>query len=161
MAWKTELVQLVRNIIGDTDIDSPTYTDERLQEVILTSAQLLQGDVDFSQDYTVDIDQCTLTPDPTTTGSKDNDFINLVALRTSCIISNSEFRTAANKAYNFTDGPSKIDGRDVAESTYKFAQTICQAFENAKKAYRAGNSTAGAIIVSPYRVYDIGYTRRR
>jgi hypothetical protein len=160
MAWKTELVQLVRNIIGDISLDSPTYTDERLYEVILTSAQLLQGDVDFSVDYTIDIDQCTLSPDPTTT-PKDNDFINLVALRTSCIISNSEFRTAANKAYNFVDGPSKIDGRDVAESTYKFAETICKAFENAKKAYRAGNSTAGAIIVSPYRVYDTSYTRKR
>ena len=160
MAWKTELVQLVRNIIGDTDISSPTYTDERLQEVIMTSAQLLQGDVDFSQDYTIDIDQCVLSPDPTITGSKDNDFINLVALRTACIIANSEFRTAANKAYNFVDGPSKIDGRDVAESLYKLAQDICSAFENAKKAYRAGNSTAGAIIISPYRVYDYSHRRR-
>ena len=155
------MVQIVRNILGDVSADSPTYSDERLMEVILTSAQLLQGDVDFSQTYTIDIDECVLTPDPTITGAKDDDFINLVSLRTACIIANSEFRTAANKAYNFVDGPSKIDGRDVAESSYKFAQTICGAFENAKKTYRAGNSTAGAIIVSPYRVYDTGYIARR
>lgn len=159
MAWKTEIVQMVRNIIGDVS-STPTYSDDRLFEVILTSAQLLQGDVDFDTIYTIDVDQCTLSPDPTE-NTKDNDFINLLALRTSCIIANSEFRTAANKAYNFVDGPSRIDGRDVAESAYKFAQTICQAFENAKRAYRAGNSTAGAIIVSPYRVYDTGYVSRR
>ena len=160
MAWKTELVQIVRNVVGDISIDAPTYSDERLQEIILVSAQLLQGELDFSQDYTIDVDECTLSPDPTLL-TKDNAFINLVALRSSCIIANSEFRTAANKAYNFVDGPSKIDGRDVAESLHKFAQTICQAFDNAKKAYRAGNSISGAIIVSPYRIYDTGYTHKR
>lgn len=160
MAWKTELVQMVRNIIGDISLDSPTYSDERLQEIILVSAQLLQGELDFDNFYTIDVDECGLSPDPTIS-PKDDGFINLVVLRTSCIIANSEFRTAANNAYNFVDGPAKIDGRDVAESLYKYAQDICGMFEKAKKAYRAGNSISGAIIVSPYRVYDTGYISRR
>lgn len=160
MAWKTEIVQIVRNIVGDINLDSPTYSDERIQEIILVSAQLLSTDVDFPQTYTIDVDELTLTPDPTTP-TKDDGFINLVALRSACIIANSEFRTAANNAYNFVDGPAKIDGRDVAESLYKNAQNICEAFEKAKKAYKIGNSTAGAIIVGPYRVYDVGYRSRR
>ena len=85
MAWKTEITTLVRNLIGDTDLDNPTYTNERLNEAILTSAQLLQGELSFSQTYTTDVDQCTLSPDPTE-GTKDNAFINLLALKTACII---------------------------------------------------------------------------
>lgn len=160
MAWQTEITQIVRNIIGDIDLSSPTYTDERIQEIILVSAQLLSTEVDFAQTYTIDVDELSLTPDPTTP-TKDDGFINLVALRSACIIANSEFRTAANNAYNFADGPAKIDGRDVAESLYKNAQTICESFEKTKKSYKAGNNNAGAIIVGPYRVYDIGYRNRR
>lgn len=160
MAWKTEIVQIVRNLIGDIGLTDPIYSQERLMEVVLTSAQLLQSDLDFIYDYTIDLDECILLPDPTTSSPKDNDFINLVALRAACIISNSEFRTAANNAYNFVDGPAKIDGRDVAESLYKNAQNICDNFEKAKKNYKMGGNV-GTIIVSPYRVYDIGYTNRR
>lgn len=160
MAWKTELVMLIRHLTGDIDLDNPVYSDDRLMETILVCAQLLQGEVDFDNDYTVDVDQCVLTPDPTES-TKDNAFINLVALKSACLILNSEFRTAAGKAYNIVDGPSRIDGRDVANSQKELANNMCSAFEQAKKEYRAGNSTAGAAIIGPYRVLTDGsYTIR-
>ena len=156
MSWKTEITTLVRNLIGDTDLDNVTYSDDRLQESILTSAQLLQGELKFNNTYTVDIDECVLTPDPTE-NTKDNAFINLLALRTACIILRSEAKTQALQSINFVDGPSKIDGRGAAEGIAALAQSACQVYESAKDDYRIGNNSIGAAIITPYNVYN--YTK--
>lgn len=160
MAWKTEITTLLRELIGDTDLDNTTYSDHRLQEAILNSAQLLQGDMNFTQTYTIDIDQYTLTPDPTT-GTKDNAFINLVALRSACLILRSEAKTAALKAVNFVDGPSKIDGRASSEGIAALAKSACEMFEDAKKDYKMGGNSVGAAIITPYNVYNWGGYRSR
>jgi hypothetical protein len=160
MAWKTEITTLVRNLIGDTDLTSVTYTDERLQESILSSAQLIQGEMTFGNTYTVDIDQCILTPDPTL-NTKDNTFINLLALRTACTLLRSEAKTAALQAVNFVDGPSKIDGRGASDGIAELAKSACQMYEDAKHDYKVGGNSVGAIIVTPYNVYNYrGYGRR-
>ena len=160
MAWKTELTTIVRNLIGDTDIDSPTYSDERLYEAILSSAQLIQGEMDFTNDYTVDVDECILTPDPTT-GTKDNAFINLVSLKTACLILRSEAKTQALQAVNFVDGPSKIDGRGAAEGIAKLAQSACEMYSDARHDYKLGGNMVGAAIITPYNVYNYSSYRSR
>ena len=159
MAWKTEIGMIVRYLIGDVDYDNPTYDDDRLQETILVSSQLVNCELGFS--YSIDVDECVLSPDPTL-GTKDNGFINLVSLKAACIILNSEFRTAAGRAVNFVDGPSRIDSRDTATALKDLARAMCEGYEQAKKEYRAGNSIAGAAIVGPYRIYaDGGFRHSR
>jgi hypothetical protein len=160
MAWQTEITMIVRNLVGDTDIDTPTYSDERLQEAILSSAQLIQGEMDFTNTYTTDVDECILTPDPTL-NTKDNAFINLVSLKTACMILRSEAKTQALQSVNFVDGPSKIDSRGAAEGMAKLAQSACEMYEKARHDYKMGGNMVGAAIVTPYNVYNYtGYRSR-
>ena len=77
--WKKEMTSLLRYVINDTDTTRREYTDERLCSLIITSAQLTQGVVDFPRDYTIDVANSGISPDPTA-GARDNGFINLVLL---------------------------------------------------------------------------------
>jgi len=153
MAWEIELVQIVRGLIGDTDSTSYDYTNERLKDLILIAAQLVLGDATFGNSYTVDVDEITLTPDPTVT-TKDNGFINLSCLKTACIILSSEWRTASKNAISFKDGPSSIDAKGVAAEKQALAKEACENYTDALMQYRAGNAAAGEAIVGPHRYSD-------
>ena len=82
MAWQNEMTLIVRHLVNDLDSSDYTFTDSRLEESILVSAQLSFLEVDFEQTYTIDVDSVTLSPDPTTSSDKDDSFINIVSLRT-------------------------------------------------------------------------------
>jgi hypothetical protein len=81
--WQNEMVRIVRHLVDD--LDAATYSDSRLEETVLVSAQMVQLQVTFDKTYTVDVDELLLTPDPTA-ATRDNAFINLVCLKTACII---------------------------------------------------------------------------
>ena len=81
MVWQTEMVRIVRHLIND--IDAASYADDRLEETILVSAQLVLHEIDFDNTYTVDVDGLSLSPDPTGLANKDNAFINLICLKSS------------------------------------------------------------------------------
>src|SRR3990167_2800319 len=101
MAWQDVTTNIVRGLIGD--IDTPqTYTDGRLLYIELNSAHLLLNEVSFNSDYTVDVQASSISPDPLT----DTTFINLLALRSAVLISNSEYKTAAKQSFIVKDGPS-------------------------------------------------------
>jgi hypothetical protein len=78
MAWNTEIPIIVRVLINDMS-DSPTYSDERLQQVIAVSAKYVQFDVVLDNSYRVDVINPTISPDPT--DLKDEIFISLVSLK--------------------------------------------------------------------------------
>ena len=86
MSWQGEMTTIVRQLIYDVDPANYTYSDERLETTILVSAQLVSTEVDFEETYRIDVEQCTLTPDPTdptqtaANADKDDGFINLVSL---------------------------------------------------------------------------------
>lgn len=150
MAWSIELVQITRGLIGDFDESAYEYSNTRLKELVLIAAQILKGTVNFAQTYTIDVDQVTLTPDPTE-NTKDDAFINLVCLKAATIILMSEWKTASTKAMSFKDDASSIDARGVAEEKQALAKEMQRNFENAIKQYRAGSSAPGHAIVGPYR----------
>lgn len=147
MAWSTELVTIVRHLIND--VDSSTYSDSRLQTTILVSTQLLQKEVNFTNDYTIDITNTTLSPDPTT-GTKDDGFITLICLKSACIILGSESKTHALNAVRVVDGPSSIDMGGIAKQLETLRADMCEKFEHAKVQYQLGNSIAGQAILGPY-----------
>jgi len=90
MAWTTEIVKIVRNIINDVDDSDYTYSNSRLQEVIVVAAQFLIPQIDFVNTYTITVDGTidadSIDPDPTVTSTLDNNFTNLIALQASVII---------------------------------------------------------------------------
>lgn len=146
MSWQTVMVKIVRYMIND--IDGTTYTDNRLEETILVSASLLYPTMDFNNVYDIDIDNSTMTPDPTEIG--DDWFVNLVCIKTACIILGSEAKTLAAQSYRITDGPATIDVGGAYKATLDLYKDTCAKFDKAVMDYRAGNSIAGQSVLTPY-----------
>lgn len=157
MSWKTEMTSLFRYVINDTD-STPEYSDERLQRLLVTSAQLTQGVVDFPRDYAVDIAATGISPDPTS-GTRDNGFINLVILKANCLLATGDYRLSSNKGIVIKDGPSYVDARSLISSKQEVMSDACSKYEAAELEFRLGNSNAGEAIIGPHRnaVYGGSY----
>ena len=121
MAWQTEMTTLLRYVINDTDATSYEFTDSRLQTLIVSSA------------------------------ANDNGFINLVVLKSACMLADGEYRTASNKGIVIRDGPSSVDARALIASKQQIASDSCAKYEKAELEFRLGNSNAGEAIIGPHR----------
>lgn len=150
MSWQGELSTMVRYIIGDTDPENYKYTPRRLETSILVAAQLVTFDVDLPYSYTINVEQCRLTPDPTDTGTRDNAFINLTSLKTGCLIIGSEIKTESGNAIAIKDGPSSIDLRGVSNTLQILYKDICAKYDKLLLDYRAGGTLAGQAVLGPY-----------
>lgn len=147
MSWQNEMVRILRFMIGD--VDATSYSDSRLEETLLVSAQL-QADIDYQQDYTIDVDSLALTPDPTSSNPKDNWFITIVCTKAAAIILHSEAKTLAAQAYRIKDGPSSIDVSSVYQAIKKMADDMNDKLALAIMQYKAGDSVGAQAILTPY-----------
>jgi hypothetical protein len=153
--WQTEMVRLVRFMIGD--INEPyKYSDERLQELIVVAAQLTKSAIPFTKEYIIDSDDLELLPDPTDTegGTRDDSFVNLVVLQAACILDQSEARSAAARGIAIRDGSSSIDLRANVQARLEILKVgWCANFAKAKYEYYSNSLSAGKGIVGPFREY--------
>lgn len=148
MTWQTEIGTIVRHLIDD--VDAATYSDNRIETAILVSAQIMFVEVDFEQTYTINVDQGSLTPDPTDTSAKDDGFINLTALKTACIILGSELKSQSLSAIRVSDGPSSIDTTAISANIKFLYENACKKYEEYKFNFQAGNNNVGKAILTPY-----------
>ena len=146
MTWQNEIVRIVRFLIND--IDGSSYTDARLEETVVVAAQLIYTAVDFEYTYTIDVDTININPDPTT--KSDENFINLVALKTACIILSSETRTRGLQSYKIVDGPSTIETMSAYHAMKALSDQMREDVQRAILQFQMGNSRAGAAILTPY-----------
>jgi hypothetical protein len=130
-------------------MDAVSYADDRLEETVLVSAQLILNYVDFDNTFTVDVDGLSLAPDPTE-GTKDNSFINIVCTKAACVILSSELRTHSLNSISISDGPSRIDMTGIVKNLQVAQQDMCAKSEDAIMQHKAGNSIAGQAILGPY-----------
>jgi hypothetical protein len=150
MSWQGQMSIMVRYLIDDVDSSSYKYSDKRIETTILVAAQFVTLGSDLNNTYTVNVEQCALSPDPTDTETKDNAFINLTCLKASCIMVGSEVRSEASNAISIKDGPSAIDLRGVASTLIVLYQDLCKKYDQMLLDYKAGNSIAGQAILGPY-----------
>lgn len=150
MSWQGQMSTIVRHLIDDLDATKYKYSQNRVETAILVSAQLTTMNVDFNNSYTINVESCNLSPDPTDTDTKDNPFINLVSLRTACIILGGEIRSESGNAISIKDGPSAIDLRGVSQVLATLYKDLCDKYDHTLLEYRAGNSIAGHAIIGPY-----------
>lgn len=156
MAWQDTIVDVVRGLVSD--MTPPyTYSNTRIEELIVISGILVSQDVDFNTSYTFNTKAVSITPDPET----DMDFVSLVALKTACTILSGEHRTAANKAVSVKDGPAFIDTKDRAKHLGTIAATACANYVKAKFSYQMGDGSVGRSIVGPYNSGQSSETGRR
>ena len=146
MAWTTDLVIILRSIIGD--LDSTSFTDSRLQQILAVAAYNVLNDADFSTTYTVDVANSTISPDPYTTS--DVDFSTLTVYKAACILLGSEVKTEAANAISIKDGPSAIDLRGVTQSLTVMYNDLCKKYDDLVNTYSYNNTLVGQAILGPY-----------
>lgn len=150
MSWQGQMSTMVRHLISDVDPANYTYSAHRLETAILVSAQIVTSQTDFTQAYTINVEQCGLSPDPTDSDTQDDDFITLVSLKTACIILGGEIKKESSNAIAIKDGPSSIDLRGVTSTLSILYKDLCEKYDQAMLDFRAGNSISGHAILSPY-----------
>lgn len=141
---------MVRYLVNDVEPASYKYNPKRIETTILVSAQLVMLDTDFSNIYSINVEQCSLSPDPTDAETKDDAFMTLVTLKSACVIIGSEVRTESGNAISIKDGPSAIDLRGVSSTLLVLYKDLNDKYSQALMNYRAGNSIAGKAILGPY-----------
>lgn len=150
MSWQGQMSTMVRYLVDDIDPTNYKYANKRVETTILVAAQFVTLQTDFNNTYTINVEQCTLSPDPTDSDTKDNAFINLTALKAACIMLGSEVRSESGNAISIKDGPSAIDLRGVASTLVILYQDLCKKYDQMLLDYRAGSSVAGQAILGPY-----------
>ena len=155
MAFDVECPRMIRHMIDDLS-DSPTYSDDRLTELTILAAQLVNAEIDLERDYSTDLDNLTLSPDPTA-DPRDNAFINLIVLKAACIIDQSEARKAAGQGIAIQDNRSSIDLRARAGNRLALIKEgWCKSYAQAKFEYQSGmGAMSGHAILSPFRVNSV------
>ena len=150
MSWQGQMSTILRYLIDDVDSTSYKFSDDRIETTLLVAAQLVTLEVDLGNTYTINVEQCKLSPDPTDTDTKDNAFINLVCLKAAVVIVGSQIRSESSNAISIKDGPSAIDLRGVAGTLTVLYKDLSEKYEKLLLDYRTGNSIAGKSILGPY-----------
>lgn len=154
MAWQTDMTEVLRVLLGDMD-DPPTYSDAKLQRVLVVAAFQVLQQLDFSYDFVTSIGEGEITPDPTDEATKDESFTNLVTVKAACIVDQGSAILAAGRAIAVRDGGSSVDLRGVFGAKLQLLQKgWCSVYEDAKLEYQAGQvRVAGAAVLTPFRLF--------
>jgi len=150
MSWQGQISTIVRHLVNDLDETDYKYSDNRIEKSILVSSFLVINDANFNNTYTVNVEQCSLSPDPTDTQTKDDAFVALVALKTASLIIGSEVRSEASNAISIKDGPSAIDLRGVSSTLLALYKDLSEKYSALLQDHIIGNVIAGQAILGPY-----------
>lgn len=155
MAWDTEIVTMVRYMINDYGT-TQTYSDDTLITTILISAQWVQQENSFINRYVTNIDNQTLSPDPTSSSMRDESFMWLVSLKSACMIAQAELKKVSGQAIAITDEGSSIDLRGTLQGKIITGKTFCEDYKNAAWTYRLEKAPVGQGIFGPFSIVSTG-----
>lgn len=150
--WLSEMVTMLRLLINDFS-STPTYTDNRLAKILLLGARYVQQEIDFDTTYTINVGKLTLSPDPTGDTTRDENFINFVVLKASCIVDQSTYRTkAATEGIRAVCGPASLTVTGHLKGfQWLLDNGPCNTYEQLKMEYMFGNSKTVQAVLSPFR----------
>jgi len=94
MSWQNTSLIMLRTLLNDANCSTEKYTDDRLMDLLLTSAFIIRIDVNFSTSYTINIPSQTISPNPEDQTDGD-EFISFMVLKAACLTDEANFRTAA------------------------------------------------------------------
>ena len=153
MAWQTDLLTMLRNVIFDVDDTDYTYTDNRLKEMLVVAARLVTQEIAFDTDYTVTISTTGISPDPTdSTDANSKAFENFIVLKAACLTDQSSLRTKALAAgVSARIGPAAITTNpSVRGFDLLMKEGPCATYEKLKWDYEMGDAKAIRAILSPF-----------
>lgn len=149
MSWKVEMPIIIRTLINDIGA-IPTYSDERLQQVIVVAAKYVQFDVVLDNTYSLNIAEPAISPDPT--DNNDDIFISLTCLKAACIIDQSSLRTkAALEGIRAALGPASLSvGGSLAGLKMILEMGPCASYEELTSHWDVKEATAVRAVLSPF-----------
>lgn len=155
MAWQTTLTTMVRAMIGDLTIPE-TYSDSRIQQILIVAAQFVITEVSLSTQYTIDLNCINITPDPTAPNSLDNSMIILMTLRAACFLDQANMIAKAGSAVRVSDARSSIDATPLVKAfDLIISKGMCKSYQEAKVAYLTGglqSAGVGQAILGPFAI---------
>lgn len=145
MHWQEHTNLMVRHLINDLDFNNYKYSDDRINSTVAVAAQLVVLELDFKNEYTVDVISQDIEPDPL----PDSAFINLVVLKSAMIIVGGEVKTESANAISIKDGPSAIDLRGVSSTLFSLYRDLSEKYDALAQNY-GYSGVAGKAILGPY-----------
>lgn len=152
MSWQEEIPLITRVWINDLDETSPTYSDDRILQVITVAAQNVVREVSLINTYSIDVINSTISPDPTLNNTEDKDFVALVALKAACILDQSTFRTKAiNEGIKTSLGSASLQVAGNL-SGYKTLLDVgpCAMYSQLRTEFEIGNPSVVQAVLSPF-----------
>lgn len=154
MAWQEELTIIVRSLINDwcSQNSNPEYSDSRIQQLVVVAAKYVVKDIDLITKYNIDVVNIDISPDPTDSNSRDDDFISFVALKTACMLDQSTFRTkAALEGIKTSLGSANLSiGGNLSGYKTILDAGPCSLYESLVMSFNIGEGTAVRAILSPF-----------
>lgn len=147
MTWDEETLEMLRLALSD-DETPYTYSDDKLNKLFLLAARYVQQEIVLPYEYTIDIVNITLSPDPSALG--DYLMINLGVLKAICILHSSALSLATGKNFSIQDGGTLYKSGDTYGEKSGVAKTACEAYADYKEQYILDNPVSGQCIVTPF-----------
>ena len=149
MSWQNTSLIMLRTMLNDAGCDGDnTYTNSRLEDLLITSAYFLPVDINFNSDYVVDVGAYTIPPSPDDQ-SDGKDFISFMVLKAACIAEEGAFRNAALlQGISARLGPASLQTAGYGgQLAVLLNEGPCKAYETYK--YEYNFSYEGAKIIGP------------
>lgn len=142
-----KILQILRAILGD--LDSSTYTDDRLNKIITIAAFQVYNSASFSTSYSFNLTNDTITPDPS-----DDSFIILSAYKSACLIATYELKNDSG-GFSISDGPTSINMSGSTQNKKEISKSYCEIYEQLLLDYLvhggiSGDGGPGQAILGPY-----------
>ena len=137
MSWQNTGLIMIRTMLNDAGCGGTnTYSTQRLEDLLITSAYFLPIDINFNTTYTIDVSAYSISPDPTAQ-TDGPEFISFMVLKAACLLDEGAFRSAALlQGVTARLGPASIQtGGYGAQLATLLQQGPCKSFEELKKAY--------------------------
>lgn len=153
MAWQDTMVPMVRQLISDFGA-TQTYADDRIESAIITAGFIVSHDYSFSTDYTFDLVDHDISPDPTHPDTKDNLAVALIVLKAACILTVNSYQTAVAGGISVRDGDTAIS---TTQGFGGYADIIktgpCAAYKDLiDRVTIRGAMSKGRAVLSPYGI---------
>ena len=151
MYWEIEIPIIVRSLINDFGA-VPTYTDDRILQLSVVAANYVTKEVNLSKEYTVDIVNVDIFPDPSENSTRDTDFISFIALKSACFLDQSTFRTkAVLEGIKTSLGSANISvAGNLAGYKTLLEMGPCKLYEKLVMDHNIGDATAVRAVLSPF-----------
>lgn len=155
MAWDTDLVLITRILINDLNTPQ-TNTDSYLQQVVVAAGLLVSNEVSLSFNYTFDISNVTISPDPLANNINDVVAQALFPMKAACIINQGNFQKAIGQGIKVRDGDSSVD-TSVSFRGYRDILELgpCAMYDKLKTKLQASNVNTLKAVLGPHRESNI------